>query len=203
MHPIFSPFLPLLFNTPLTACHLLTYAFLMLSACFHLSCTFFLVFMLVTSSIAPPLYLYCLCLFMCTLVLCLPYYSCWSLHSCLCSLHTYHSHHASWSHFTHAFTPVTLVTLFFICALIFLSSSYAIQLVHSIHALAHLINLISAHHFITVFAALSCLHTPHVHCLFMPAGPISHTSTRCMDFVEIFNIILDLSITCFSHFSGC
>ena len=34
------------------------------------------------------------------------------------------------------------------------------------------------------------------------AGPISHTSTRCMDFVEIFNIILDLSIT-FSHFSGC
>ena len=29
------------------------------------------------------------------------------------------------------------------------------------------------------------------------AGPISHTSTRCMDFVEIFNIILDLSITCF------
>ena len=35
------------------------------------------------------------------------------------------------------------------------------------------------------------------------AGPISHTSTQCMDFVEIFNIILDLSITCFSHFSGC
>ena len=35
------------------------------------------------------------------------------------------------------------------------------------------------------------------------AGPISHTSTRCMDFVEIFNIILDLSITCFSRFSGC
>ena len=35
------------------------------------------------------------------------------------------------------------------------------------------------------------------------AGPISHTSTRCMDFVEIFNIILDLSITCFSHLSGC
>ena len=33
------------------------------------------------------------------------------------------------------------------------------------------------------------------------AGPISHTSTRCMDFVEIFNIILDLSVT-FSHFSG-
>ena len=35
------------------------------------------------------------------------------------------------------------------------------------------------------------------------AGPISHTSTRCMDFVEIFNIMLDLSITCFSRFSGC
>ena len=25
------------------------------------------------------------------------------------------------------------------------------------------------------------------------AGPISHTSTRCMDFVEIFNIIPNLS----------
>ena len=35
------------------------------------------------------------------------------------------------------------------------------------------------------------------------AGPISHTSTRCMDYVEIFNIILDLSITCFFRFSGC
>ena len=35
------------------------------------------------------------------------------------------------------------------------------------------------------------------------AGPISHTSTPCMDFVEIFNIVLDLSTTCFSHFSGC
>ena len=33
--------------------------------------------------------------------------------------------------------------------------------------------------------------------------PISHTSTRYMDFVKIFNIILDLSITCFSRFSGC
>ena len=32
---------------------------------------------------------------------------------------------------------------------------------------------------------------------------VSCLSTRCMDFVEIFNIILDLSITCFSHFSGC
>ena len=41
------------------------------------------------------------------------------------------------------------------------------------------------------------------HLVVLLAGPISHTSTRCMDFVEIFNIILDLSITCFSHFSGC
>ena len=29
------------------------------------------------------------------------------------------------------------------------------------------------------------------------AGPISHTSTRCMDFVEIFNIILDLLLLVF------
>ena len=41
------------------------------------------------------------------------------------------------------------------------------------------------------------------HLVVLLAGPVSHTSTRCMDFVEIFNIILDLSITCFSHFSGC
>ena len=41
------------------------------------------------------------------------------------------------------------------------------------------------------------------HLVVLLAGPISHTSTRCMDFVEIFNIILDLSITCFSRFSGC
>ena len=34
------------------------------------------------------------------------------------------------------------------------------------------------------------------------AGPISHTSTRCIDFVETFNIILDLSITCFSCLVG-
>ena len=109
----------------------------------------------------------CLCLFMLSLVLCLPYYSCWSLHSCLCSLHTYPSRHASWSHLFMLFIPVILVALFFMCALLFLSSSYAIQLAHSVHALVHLINLIPAHHFITVFAALSCLHTPHVHCLFM------------------------------------
>ena len=34
------------------------------------------------------------------------------------------------------------------------------------------------------------------------AGPISHISTQYTDFVEIFNISLDLSI-CFAHFSGC
>ena len=45
--------------------------------------------------------------------------------------------------------------------------------------------------------------TNSIHLVVLLAGPISHTSTRCMDFVEIFNIILDLSITCFSHFSGC
>ena len=35
------------------------------------------------------------------------------------------------------------------------------------------------------------------------AGPVSHTSARCMDFVGIFNIVLDLSIACFSRFGGC
>ena len=124
--------------------------------------------MLVTFIHCPSSLPICLCLFMLTFVLCLPYYSCWSLHSCICSLHTYHSCHASWSHFIHAFTPVILVTLFFICALLFLSSSYAIQLVHSIHALAHLINLIPAHHFITVYTLLmfticSCLS--YLQCL--------------------------------------
>ena len=34
------------------------------------------------------------------------------------------------------------------------------------------------------------------------AGPFSHTSTQYMDFVEFFNISLDLSIY-FAHFSGC
>ena len=172
MHPIFPPFLPLLFSTTLTACHLLTLSlcfllvfisvtlsFLFASQLHFLSCFHACHFIHCPSSLPT-----CLCLFMLTLVLCLPYYSCWSLHSYLCSLHTYHSRHFSWSHFIHAFTPVILVTLFFICALIFLSSSYAIQLVHSIHALVHLINLIPAHHFITVFAALSCLHTPSGHC---------------------------------------
>ena len=34
------------------------------------------------------------------------------------------------------------------------------------------------------------------------AGPISHISTQYMDFVEIFNISLDLSTIYFAHFSG-
>ena len=34
-------------------------------------------------------------------------------------------------------------------------------------------------------------------------GPVSHTSTQYMDFVEIFNIVLDLSTIYFSHLSGC
>ena len=124
MHPIFPPFLPLLFSTPLTACHLLT-----LSLCF----------LLVFISVALSFLSSCLSLhpmpllptYMPLLIhahpcfMRLPYYSCWSLHSCLHLLHTYHSRHASWSHFIHAFTPVILVTFFFICALSFLSSSYS------------------------------------------------------------------------------
>ena len=35
------------------------------------------------------------------------------------------------------------------------------------------------------------------------AGPISHTSTQYMDFVEIFNILLDLSAIYFAYFNGC
>ena len=35
------------------------------------------------------------------------------------------------------------------------------------------------------------------------AGPISHASTQCMDFVDIFNIKLDLSAISFAHFSRC
>ena len=35
------------------------------------------------------------------------------------------------------------------------------------------------------------------------AGPISHTSTQYMDYVDIFNISLDLFTTYFAHFSGC
>ena len=35
------------------------------------------------------------------------------------------------------------------------------------------------------------------------AGPISQTSTQQMDFVEIYNVSLDLSTTYFGHFSEC
>ena len=35
------------------------------------------------------------------------------------------------------------------------------------------------------------------------AGPISHSSAQYIDFVEIFNISLDLSTIYFSHFSEC
>ena len=35
------------------------------------------------------------------------------------------------------------------------------------------------------------------------AGPVSHTSTQCMDFIEIFNMPLDLSTINFAHFSWC
>ena len=41
------------------------------------------------------------------------------------------------------------------------------------------------------------------HTVVLLAGPISHTNTQYMDFVEIFNIVLDLSTVYFSHFSGC
>ena len=168
MHPIFPPFPPLLFSTPLTACHLLTRSwsfllvFILVAFSFLFSCLSLHPLSLLSTYM--PLLIHA---HPCFMLLCLPYYS------CICSLHTYHSRHASWSHFIHAFTPVILITLIFICALLFLSSSYAIQLVHSIHALAHLINLIPAHHFITVYTLLmftvcsclsylQCLHTCQV-----------------------------------------
>ena len=34
-------------------------------------------------------------------------------------------------------------------------------------------------------------------------GPISHTGTQYMDFVEVFNISLDLSTIYCANFSGC
>ena len=34
-------------------------------------------------------------------------------------------------------------------------------------------------------------------------GPISHNSKFCMDFVEIFNLLLDSSPVYFAHFNGC
>ena len=35
------------------------------------------------------------------------------------------------------------------------------------------------------------------------AGLVSHTSTQYMDFVDIFNVSLDLSTIYFAHFSEC
>ena len=64
------------------------YTFPMLSACFHLSCTFFLVFMLVTSSIVLPTYLYAFA------------YSCSPLFYAYLIIHA--------GHFLHAFAPFTL-----------------------------------------------------------------------------------------------
>ena len=40
------------------------------------------------------------------------------------------------------------------------------------------------------------------HIVVLLARPVSHTSIQNTDFVEIFNISLDLSIY-FAHFSGC
>ena len=41
------------------------------------------------------------------------------------------------------------------------------------------------------------------HLALLLAGPISDTSTQWMDFVEIFNISLDLTTICFPNFNGC
>ena len=35
------------------------------------------------------------------------------------------------------------------------------------------------------------------------AAPFSHTGMKFMDFVKIFNVLLDLSSIYFAHFSGC
>ena len=138
--------------------------FLMLSACFHLSCTFFLVFMLVTSSIVPPTYLYafahsCSPLFCALFMLvisfmpvftsCLLLPSCLvvSLYSCFSSNHTCHF-------------------IFHLCSHLHIKlSRYSVGSFNSCSGAS--IYLIPAPHFITVFAALPCLHTPHVDCLFM------------------------------------
>ena len=89
MHPIFPPFLPLLFSTPLTACHLLT-----LSLCFLLVsisvALFFLFFMLVTSSIVPPPHRYAFA------------YSCSPLFNAYLIVPA--------GHFIHAFAHFTLIT---------------------------------------------------------------------------------------------
>ena len=41
------------------------------------------------------------------------------------------------------------------------------------------------------------------HLVVLLAGPVSHTIKQCMDFVEIFNVSLDLSTIYFARFSGC
>ena len=41
------------------------------------------------------------------------------------------------------------------------------------------------------------------HLAVLLAGQISHTSTQYIDFVEIFNISLDLSTIYFAHFPFC
>ena len=40
------------------------------------------------------------------------------------------------------------------------------------------------------------------HLVVLLAGAVSHTSTQCMDFVKILNIVLDLSTIYVSHLSG-
>ena len=35
------------------------------------------------------------------------------------------------------------------------------------------------------------------------AGPVSHISIKCMNFVEILNVSLDLSTSYFAHLSRC
>ena len=41
------------------------------------------------------------------------------------------------------------------------------------------------------------------HLVVLLAGPISHISIQCMDFIEILNVSLDVSTIYFAHFSGC
>ena len=41
------------------------------------------------------------------------------------------------------------------------------------------------------------------HLVVLMAGPISHTSTQYMDFVEVFNTSLDLYTIYCANFSGC
>ena len=45
--------------------------------------------------------------------------------------------------------------------------------------------------------------TQSEHLVVLLAGPISHRSIQNMDFFEIFNVSLDLSIIYSAHFGGC